>query len=46
MYSVPVRSTGGNNRSEIQSWLEINGSTASAYSYSSSYIRRADDDFE
>lgn len=46
MYSVPVRSTGGNNRSEIQSWLEINGSNASAYSYSSSYIRRADDDFE
>lgn len=46
MYSVPVRSTGGENRSEIQSWLRINGVTNSPYSYASSYIRRADDDFE
>lgn len=46
MYSVPVRSTGGSDRSEIQSWLRINGSTQVPYSYGSSYIRRADGDFE
>jgi len=46
MYSVAVRSTGGGNRSETQSWLNINGSTNVPYSYGSSYIRRTDDDFE
>jgi len=46
MYSVPVRSTGWSDRSEIQSWLRINSSTVIPYSYGSSYIRRADGDFE
>jgi hypothetical protein len=46
MYSIPVRSTWGSNRSEIQSWLEINGSITVPYSYGSSYIRRTDADFE
>jgi len=46
MYSVPVESSWGSDRSEIQSWLRINGSAASPYSYSSSYIRRVDGDFE
>ena len=46
MYSVPIRSTWGSNRSEAQSWLRINGTTDVEYSYSSSYMRRADDDFE
>ena len=46
MYSIPVRSTGWSNRSEIQSWVRVNGSTDVPYSYASSYIRRADNDFE
>jgi len=46
MYSVPIRSTGGGNRSEAQSWVRINGATDSPYGYASSYIRRADNDFE
>lgn len=46
MYSIPVQSTSWFNRSEIQSWLELNSSTAIPYSYSSAYIRRVDGDFE
>jgi len=46
MYSVPIRSTGGSNRSEVQTWLRVNSSSAVPYSYGSSYIRRTDDDFE
>lgn len=46
MYSVPVQSTGWSNRSEVQSWLRINGATNTPYGYASSYIRRADGDFE
>jgi len=46
MYSVPVRSSGWGNRSEVQTWLRVNSSSAVPYSYGSSYIRRADDDFE
>jgi len=46
MYSAAVRSTGWSNRSEVQSWLEVNGATPSEYSYASSYIRRVDNDFE
>ncbi len=46
MYSVPVRSTWGNNRTEVQSWLRVWGSTDVPYSYSSSYVRRTNDDFE
>jgi len=46
MYSVPVRSTGGANRSEITTWLQLNGVTNSEYGYATSYIRRAGNDFE
>lgn len=46
MYSVPVRSTWGWNRSEAQSWLRLNNTTNLEYWYASSYIRRADNDFE
>jgi hypothetical protein len=46
MYSVPVRSTWGGNRSEIQSWLRLNGTEDLEYSYASSYIRRVDGDDE
>lgn len=46
MYSVPVRSSAWTNRSEVQSWIQINWSTDSEYGYSSSYIRRTNNDFE
>lgn len=46
MYSIPVRSTWSiGNRSEIQSWIRING-VNSPYTYGSSYIRRANNDNE
>ncbi len=45
MYSVPVRSTSWGNRSEIQSRIRVNG-LDSPYTYGSSYIRRANNDFE
>ena len=46
MYSVPVRSTGGANRSEVQTWLQLNGSTNLEYGYATSFIRRTANDFE
>lgn len=46
MYSIPIRSTSGSNRSEAQSWLRLNNSQNLGYGYSSSYIRRIDNDFE
>lgn len=47
MYSIPVRSSGWANRSEVQSWLRLNGSTNLEYWRASSYIRRMewDDDW-
>ena len=46
MYSVPVRSSWGSNRSEVQTWLQVNGSQNLEYGYASSYIRRTNNDFE
>lgn len=46
MYSVPIRSTSGSNRSETQSWLQLNSTGSLNYWYASSYIRRTDGDFE
>jgi len=42
MYSVPTVSTGGSNRSEMQSWLRINDDTNLPGGYGQAYIRRAD----
>lgn len=41
MYSVPTESAGGNNRSEIQSWLRKNNSTNLNYGRGQGFIRRA-----
>jgi len=44
MYSIPVQSSAGSNRSEIQSWLRIDNTTNQIYGRASSYIRRANGD--
>ncbi|MFC1686501.1 hypothetical protein ACFLZS_01010 [Patescibacteria group bacterium] len=40
MYAVPTQTSGGTNRSEIQSWLRINDTTDLAYGRGQAYIRR------
>ena len=44
MYSVPVNSTSGANRSETQTWLRLNSGTNLSYGRGSAYIRRVDGD--
>ncbi len=40
LYSVPTQTSGGSNRSEMQSWLRINNTIDLAYGRGQGYIRR------
>jgi len=44
MYSIPVISSGWNDRSEALSWLRLDDTTDQVYGRASSYIRRIDGD--